>query len=240
MAKCRKCGKKGLLLKLDASGLCAECAALAQQKTNQMRREQEAHTAKLKAELEHQNRLLDDVLKAREEYSEDGDITKAIDALEEAIIKAEPPLLMASGHTIFLIDLYKKSGQNDKAWGLLNSCIMDAAKYEGRERLALDKVRTEMAKILKSEKKYSAAVEMYLLAYLHDAAAATTTQQADNFEKRFRKNIKPCVSKLKWDEDVVSDLIEIVQNTVVKSTNSIMLEGHVLEQYRDYLEKNNL
>lgn len=237
MAKCKKCGKKGLLLKLDANGLCAECATAVNQQINQMFAEQDAQIAKLDKELAHQDKLLQNVLKAKEAYKADGDIQKAIESFEGAIVKANPPLLNAQSHTTFLIDLYKKSGQNDKAWGLLNDCIMDSAKYDGRTRLPMQKVRMEMAKILKGEKRYSDAVEMYLLAFYHDALSANA-DSAEYFEERFRKNIKPCVSKLKWDDETVSNLIAIVREA--RKGNSLAeAERIATEQYRTLLKTMN-
>ena len=238
MAKCKRCGKKGLLLKVDESGLCAECAALMNQELDRILIEQEEQIARLDEELAYQDKLLDIVLKARDEYSKGGDIEKAIESLEEAIVKAKPPLLRASGHTVFLIDLYKKTGQNDKAWGLLNSCLMDASLY-GAERLAPSKIRLEMAKILKSEKKYSAAIEMYMLVFLHDGAAFHESY-AEAHEEKFRKNIKPCLSKLKWDEGVASDLITLVKDSLAIGKSPAASEAIMIEQYRTYLNNNNL
>ena len=239
MAKCKKCGKKGLLLKLDANGLCADCAAAASRQIHQMLAEQDAQIAKLDEDLAHQDKLLQSVLKAKEAYSADGDIQKAIESFEGAIVKAEPPLLNAQAHTTFLIDLYKKSGQNDKAWRLLNDCIMDSEKYDGKTRLPLYKVRSEMAKMSKSEKRYTDAVEMYLLAFYHDALSANA-DSAEYFEERFRKNIKPCLTKLKWDESVVSDIVSIAKSTMAKEKNPFNGEVKIVEQYKAYLDENNL
>lgn len=239
MAKCKRCGKKGLLLKVDANGLCAECAAQVSQRLDNVIAELEAIGAKQDEWLNHQDALLKDVLKAREEYKEDEDVDKAIAALEAAIIEEEPPLLNAQAHTRFLIDLYKKSGQNDKAWGLLNSCILDSAKYDGHERLDMWQIRFEMAKMLKDEKKYSDAVGMYMLKYIHNISSGTEASAAYD-EERFRKDIKPCISKLKWNDDIVSDLVAIVQNNIKRGENPTAAEKIVAEQFRAYLEKNNL
>lgn len=237
MAKCNRCGKKGFLLKLDKNGLCPECAAAVRQIVHKELAKQDKKIAQRDKELSRQDALLKKVLKAQEQYSEDGDIEKAITAFEAAIIKEKPPLLNAQGHTRFLVDLYKKSGQNDKAWGLLNSCLLDSAMYGGRTRMPIWNVRLEMAKILKSEKKYSDAIEMYMLKFLHDADSAYET---DAHEERFRKNIKPCISKLKWDDETVNDLCAIVKNNISNGNDSIAAEPNVTQQYRTYLNEHHL
>ena len=237
MAKCKRCGKKGLLLKVDDNGLCAECAAIVSQQLDSVITDFEAIAAKQDEWLNHQDALLKDVLKAREEYKEDGDIEKAIAALEAAIIEAEPPLF--SSHTSFLVDLYKKSGQNDKAWSLLNSCILDFARCDRHERMAMWQIRFEMAKLLKEEKKYSDAIGMYMLKYVYDIARGTEAS-ATYDEERFLKNIKPCVSKLKWNDDIVSDLVAIVHGNIKRGENPAEAEKNVAEQYRHYLEEHHL
>ena len=230
MAQCQRCGKKGLFLKLDKDGFCSEC----HEEIKQFLIKQEQHIAKLDDELSHQDELLELVLKARDEYSQDGDVQKIIEVMEKALVTEKPPLLNAQGHTVFLIDLYKKSGQNDKAWALLNSCLLDPSMYEGRTRLPQEKIRLEMAKILKSEGKYSDAIEMYMLLHLQKA-----TWTGFN-EERFRKDIKPCISKLKWDENVVSDIVALLEETISAGKNPSAAEKDLLKQYRTYLKSSNL
>ena len=222
MAQCQKCGKRGLFLKLDKDGFCSEC----HEEIQQFLVRQERQIAEMDAWLDHQDELLQRVQKAREEYSQDEDADKIIEVMESALINEKPPLLNAQGHTLFLIELYKKTGQNDKAWGLLNSCLLDNGMYDGKTRLPKEKIRSEMARLLKSEKKYAEAIEMYMLQHLE---RATWT---DFNEERFRKDIKPCISKLKWDESAVDAILTILNEAISSGKSLNEAEKDVNEQYR--------
>ena len=235
MAQCKSCGKKGFLLKLDRNGLCGKCAEREFQKTvKQEMMDNDSSYAKLSKELEHQDKLLKTVLKAREDYAQDGDIQKAIEVLEQAIVKEKPPLLNAEGHTVFLINLYKKAGLNDRAWGLLNDCILDPGRYGERRRLSQEKIHLEMAKILKSEKRYSYAIEMYMASHLYRA------QWTEFDEERFQKDIRVCISKLKWDESIEQDIVTILKNCISSGEKSYIARIKLSDQYRAYLDEKKL
>ena len=234
MPKCKKCGKKGLFLKLNEDGLCEECAE---------RAFQVACGLMERAEAEYQEELLYDACMAVEEYEKDGDIAKAIAALEEVIIEPGPAILnyeplLDQKYTRFLFDLYKKSGQNDKAWELLNECVPDAVCYGGRTRMPIRDVRLEMAKMLESEKKYSDAIEMYMRSYFYDASVIAPIFP-DDVEEPFREIIQPCLSELKWNDDIVSDLVEIILRNI-KEEIPVRGEMIVAGEYDKYLEEHHL
>lgn len=145
MAKCNKCGKSGLFLAVNGDGICSKCAA--QEKRSKAIKEElyriDPSFRKMSDDLKEQDRLLKIALDARERYREDGDCEKAIAAYEKVMLQSDPPL-KSHAHTMFLVDLYIKSGRNDKAWGFLNSLT-------GTDRLPIEKIRGYQAKILKKK-----------------------------------------------------------------------------------------
>lgn len=202
MAKCKKCGKTGLFLTVNKEGLCSSCAA---QQSRSKAIERELYRTnpsfrKMTDDLNEQDRLLKIALAAREKYNADGDCEKAIAAYEKVML-SNPPL-KSHAHTMFLVDLYVKSGQNDKAWGFLNSLI-------GTDRLPIEKIRGYQARILKKENKHIEAIEMIMLEYLAKSEWNRT------FDKEaFLKAIKPSLNKLKWDASVAEELSNIIQQQV--------------------------
>lgn len=77
MAKCNKCGKKGLFLKVDSAGICKDCASTAQLEKNQsiiigefeaIKANLEKQVADIRAELAEEEKLYNELLtKARME-----------------------------------------------------------------------------------------------------------------------------------------------------------------------------
>lgn len=240
MAKCKRCGKEGHLMELDANGLCAECAPIVRQEIKQLLAEQEERIAKIEAESAHQKKLLDIVLKAEDNYYKDGDVDKAIEALEMAIVESNPPLLGAIPQKVLLLRLYNKSAQNDKALRLLNIFLSN----DDPEGPSHDRTRLEIARIMESEGRYVAAIEMHMIRYLYSRANLLDSIVVIKGELEgdyFRENIESCVSKLKWNDDIVSDLVTIVKACITSGDDDPKLaEKKMIEQYRKYLEENKL
>ena len=222
MAKCNKCGKSGLFLTVNRDGICSKCVA--QEKRSKAIKEELYRTdpsfRKMTDELKEQDRLLKIALDARERYREDGDCEKAIAAYEKVMLQSDPPL-KSHAHTMFLVDLYIKSGQNDKAWGFLNSLT-------GTDRLPIEKIRGYQAKILKKENKHKEAIEMIMLEYLAKSEWNRTFDR-----ESFVKAIKPSLNKLKLDTTFAEELSDIVQQQVAAGKFS---ENLVITKYRDLIK----
>lgn len=147
---------------------------------------------KLTDDLLEQDQLLKIVNDAREQYSIDGDCEKAIVAYEKVMLHPTVPL-KSNTHTSFLVELYMKAGQNDKAWGFLNSLI-------GTDRLPIEKIRSYQAKILKKENRHKEAIEMIMLEYLAKAECNRTFNR-----EAFIKAIKPSTNKSELDDSFAQD-----------------------------------
>ena len=80
MSKCSVCGKRGLFLKIDKDGRCSTCASKANRTltAEELVERINPEFKKSKSDLEHQEKLLSSVWKAREQYKVDNDINKLI------------------------------------------------------------------------------------------------------------------------------------------------------------------
>lgn len=219
MARCKKCGKSGLFLSVNKDGLCKNCSF--QEKRNEAVKEElyrkDPSFRKVTDDLAEQDRLLKILLEAREQYSADGDCEKAIAAYEKVMLHPAVPI-NSNSHTSFLVDLYIKAGQNDRAWGFLNSLI-------GTGRLPLEKIRGYQAKILSKENKHKDALEMLILEYLAKAERSRTFNN-----EAFLKAIKPSIKKLKLDDAFANELSNLIQHHV-KARN--FDERSLITQYRN-------
>ena len=204
MSKCSVCGKRGLFLKIDKDGRCSTCAS----KANRTLTAEESverinpEFKKIKSDLEHQEKLLSSVLKAREQYKVDNDINKLIASYEYAMIEAKPPLKNAQSHTMYLAELYIKNNQNDKAWSYLNSILLSHMDLT-------HKIRFLQCKILKKEKKYVDAMIMLMMGHLFKS------QISSGFNKEtFIKEATPIANKLGLSSSNVEYLAYLIENQV--------------------------
>ena len=153
----------------------------------------------LKDSLDRQDALLKFVFNAEDRYNKDGDLNAVIEDLEYAFIESKSP---CKAHCLDLVNYYCKAGQNDKAWGYLNLLYME-------RRIDPMFIRFEQAKILKKEKRWADAVEMYMLGYL---AKCDRT----NFKKElFIKDIKSSANKLGWDDSIMNSLAQILEKQII-------------------------
>lgn len=224
MATCKQCGKKGFLLTVNENGLCKKCEL----KKLVIQNTSPKSESEWQAEVKHTDDLIELVNKARSKYKEDGNLEDALKAYEYALIDSEPPLLNAQSHSLFLIQLYKKAGLRDKAWGFLNSTGMDVMKY-GRERLPREKVYEEQAKIVKEEKRFGYAIEFLLMSYF---------ERGMYTEDKFDKEVLPLIKKLGWPDSTKGDLMSILDSELTKG--DINGAGEIRKTYRDYVSSHNL
>lgn len=176
---------------------------------------------KTKSDLEHQEKLLASVWEAREQYKTDSDIDKLISVYEYALITSKPPL-KSDTHTMYLADLYIKSGQNDKAWGYLNSILFSHSELTG-------KIRYAQCKVLKKEKKYVDAMQMLMLSYLFNSKWNNTFR-----DTAFVKDATPIANKLKWDSEKIDILAQIISNQVKRKNYD---EGALIKSFQKALSQ---
>ena len=175
----------------------------------------------LKDQLDHQEWLHSYIQKADSQYDKDQNLVDLISKYEHAFIKSEPPLKVS--WNLRLADYYILAGMRDKAWGYLIFLLLH--DYAPRNR-----IRLYQAKVLKKEKKYLDAVEMYMLGHLAKSEWNNTYN-----ENLFLKDIKSCANKLKWDSDMMCCLSDLIQqqvgrrnyaeDTLIRSYRKIIKEG---------------
>lgn len=204
MAKCSICGKSGIFLKIDMHGRCPICAKRADRASRAERilEQVDPEYAKIKLNIEYQNKLHSYISKAREQFKVDNDIDKLIEVYEYAIIKANPPLKNAQSHIMYLAELYIKNNQNDKAWGYLNSILLS-------HRNLTHKIRFLQCKILKKEKRYVDAMFMLMMGYLFKAKINSTFSR-----ETFIKDVTPIANKLSLNSNNVQYLAYLIDNQV--------------------------
>lgn len=201
MAQCKKCGKKGFLLRLDKNGLCDSCVESVRQQAQEKAREAEV----LKRKRQEADRMADKQVQrlndAREKYEKTEEYDKLI-AVYEDVFSAPTPWNAAS-HKLRLVGYYQKCGQWDKAWGLLNSILLDYPDEVCR-------VRRSQYRQLKDEKKYNDALKMYLLYKFNDCKSITCWPDVKEREyNTFLKEAKSLAKKAKLDVDAVPELADI-------------------------------
>lgn len=221
MARCRKCGKKGLFLSVDSQGLCASCAAAAQKEKEEARvflAKVEQDNKARQAKFDEQNKVLAIYNAANEQYKKDKDINALIAAYEKAFV--DSGIKWTHGGTIKLANLYIKTDQHDKAWGYLNSLSL----YDPLNLDFLSEIRLTQAKLLKKEKRYIPAIEMTMLGYLDEI------NQYRPFKKdKFENDIKTMAQKMNWDDEKIQKIEEII----VSSATSINRESTASKQFRE-------
>lgn len=172
-----------------------------------------------KDHLDYQNSLLNKVNQAQERYKQDGNIDAVIKELEYAFITANPPC--NSSQNLDLANYYIKAGQNNKAWGYLNM-------LESKLLAPTEKIRLLQARILKKEKKWADAIEMYMLGYLAKSKWNNTFQK-----EMFQKDIQSSANKLGWDNTKIEQLSLMIEKQV-KQKN---YDGSALvKEFRKYYQ----
>lgn len=232
MAKCKSCGKSGLFIKLDNMGRCKKCSqavidslsngGMYTKTADQLRKLTDPTYQSKRLDLKQQDALLNSLWKARDEYKREGDINKLIAVYEYAMIDAKPVLQNAQSHVFYLVDLYIKTNQNDKAWGYLESISFEYIHET-------HKIRMYQFKILKKEKRYTDALIFLMEAYLLKSQFTNTFN-----EEGFIKDATSTINKLKWDINKVDYLTKLIKDQV----DSHNFDQQLLRsKYRSFLEE---
>lgn len=198
MAKCSKCGKHGLFLKLNVMGLCKDCVAKAKEEFDSMIAKSQAESQAMNDECNRQIRIL---LQARDDYKSGGRIEDAIAAYERVLVDEEAKYPGLT-HRFFLADLYIKAKMYDKAWGYLNSMLIS-------ERDSTYKVRMLQVRVLKNENKYLQAMEMLLRGYYFKEK-----NQGELNKDSFIKESKTIANKLCWSQTEIEQLFGMLSDHV--------------------------
>lgn len=151
---------------------------------------------KMTDDLKKQDAMLKRVNKANERYKKDGNLDAIIKTYEAAFFKTETPCV--SSQNFKLVDFYLKAGRDDDAWGYLNFLYSTGAANKSRIRLA-------QAKMLKKEKKYKDAIEMYALGYF------LRSKDIPFSRKTFLRDISSPANRLglsEEDKERIADLVE--------------------------------
>lgn len=200
MAKCKKCGKMGLFLKLNKEGLCNECASnvvkIASRITN------------IDKELKMQDKQFAKLTAAEEKYEENGDINNIISVYEEVFIK-EKSTLVTQSRWFKLADLYVKNGQNDKAWAWLNQLAILHPDYTA-------KIEEKRYKILKKENKHLEDAMIHLMASIgySEGNAGPLAYYNAYGRNKFLKEVPSLIKKLKWEESDIEKLEKILSDSI--------------------------
>lgn len=180
----------------------------------------QAEAAELKMQMEAESFLYSKALETYELYKTDKDIIKAIASMEYVLIQA--PIKIATPRYVhFLVDLYMKNNQNDKAWGYLNSLI-------GREDVIhTSLVYKEMAWFLKKEKRHEYSIEMIMCAYLWDAQMGYIPFNRGALVQ----DIGVSVRALKWTSDIQSEIANFVQYQIDTKRYD---QSEMIRMYRNF------
>ena len=172
----------------------------------------------LKDNLDYQDKLLSMVNNANAQFEKDGNLDALIKIYEYAFIESKPPC--KTSQNLKLVDFYMKAGFNDKAWGYLNLLLTS-------REAPLEKIRFAQGRILKKEKKYFDAIEMYMLGHLAKSEWNNTFHS-----DLFFKDVKSMINKVGWDDDDLSHLADIVSAHIKKRRYN---ESELIKKYREYI-----
>lgn len=222
MAKCKKCGKGGLFFKVNAKGLCSDCA-----KKNELLSSPSIYSLQqeLKKQDEIFNRDLARLTKAEDQYEKDNDIEKLISVYEEAFVEGKSSVNSQS-RWFKLVDLYIKAGQNDKAWAWLNQLSIQHPDY-------MDKIEDKRHKILKKEGRLIDALLSLMASIGYSSGNAGPAAYYQEYgRKKFLKNAQPLINKLKWTESDLDCLEEMLSSSIGK----MQFDYHSLRnKYKEFL-----
>lgn len=170
-----------------------------------------------KDSLDYQNKLLDRVNSAQQRYKQDGNLEAVIKELEYAFVEADPPC--KTSQVMDLAKYYVKAEQNDKAWRYLNRLII-------KRQADIESIRFAQAGILKKEKKWAEAVEMYMLGYLEESKRLGTFRK-----EKFVKDIKSSSNKLEWDDQTINQVSQIFEKQTKKKNYD---EQQLRQEFRKF------
>lgn len=228
MAKCKQCGKHGIFLRVNKDGFCDTCA-------KNTYKQNSAHVnrlAKSTHKMLEEDRLASEQIKrlndAREKYEEPGQYDKLIAVYEDVF--SSPVHFNAASHKLALVQFYQKSGQNDKAWSLLNIIAMEYPDD-------LCRVRRIQYHQLKGEKNYSEALKMYFLYRFNDCKSITCWPDVKEREQAsFQKEVHALVKKAGLDVQSIPELISIFVSLIENPRAS---EAAAVSKFKSWYRKAN-
>ena len=205
MAHCIQCGKKGLFLRINAYGLCEACNNAFKKKELEKAKKQEIQWEEAKRKRQEEDRVADKQINklndARNKYLSVGEYDKLIAVYEEVF--SVPTTWNSASHKLSLVEYYQKNGQNDKAWALLNSIVLDYPDEAYR-------VRRAQYRQLKSEKNYLEALKMFYLYKFNDCKSITCWPDVKERERAsFLKEAQILAKKAILDIDSISELANV-------------------------------
>lgn len=163
-------------------------------------------------------RILD---QAASKYENDGDIDSLLSVYQKIFFDSGIEL-HSQTKAFYPVEICIKNGWNDKAWAYLNRLL-------SLSDIPVSKIRFYQGKILKKEKKYLDAVEMYMLGHLAKSEWNNTYN-----ENLFLKDIKSCANKLKWDSDMMCCLSDLIQQQVCRRNYA---EDTLIRSYRKIIKE---
>lgn len=216
MAQCKQCGNKGLFLRVNAHGFCEKCNNSLKQKELEKAKEQERRWEEAKRKIQEDDRVADKQIKqlndACNKYLSSGEYDKLIAVYEEVF--SVPTTWNSASHKLSLVEYYQKSGQNDKAWALLNSIVLDYPDEAYR-------VRRYQYLQLKNEKKYLEALKIFFLYKFNDCKSITCWSEVKEREcTSFLKEAQMLAKKAMLDTDAIFELVNIFISLVESSRST--------------------
>ncbi len=210
MAQCKLCGNKGLFLRVNAHGLCETCSNDLKKKEIEKAKEQERQREEAKIKRQEEDRVADKQINqlndARNKYLSVGEYDKLIAVYEEVF--SVPTTWNSASHKLSLVEFYQKNGQNDKAWSLLNSILLEYPDEVYR-------VRRSQYRQLKNEKNYLEALKIFFLYKFNDCKAITCWPDVKERERAsFLKEAQMLAKKAMLDIDATSELANILISLV--------------------------
>ncbi len=202
MARCNKCGKHGLFLRVNTNGLCVDCAK------KQTPVKITPTVDSLRQELAQQDKHIELLLKAEKAFETDNDVNKLIAVYEDVFIK-QKSTLNSQSRWFKLVDLYLKVGQNNKAWGWLNELAITHPEHT-------NKIEEKRYKILKKEGKHLMDAMFHLMSSIgHSQGNAGYVAYYQEFGRnKFLKEAPSLIKKLKWDDTDLATLEAMLASTI--------------------------
>lgn len=154
-------------------------------------------------------------------YEQNGDIDSLLSVYQKIFFDSGIEL-HSQTKAFYPVEICIKNGWNDKAWAYLNRLL-------SLSDIPVSKIRFYQGKILKKEKKYLDAIEMYMFGYLAKSQWNNTFQP-----DMFKKEIQSSAKRLSWTSNQVDYLSDLIQSQVNKKDYS---ELHLRKLYEAAIDK---
>ena len=169
---------------------------------------------RMKDKIDYNNELLEKLNYYVALYKSQNNIEALISAYEDAFVVADPPC--KSSQVFDLVSLYINQGMNDKAWGLLNSLVI---QYPDK----LSRIRKEQFRILKKEEKYVEALRFLSLSHFDNYGNKNSPNK-----QAFFKEASPILKKLSVDSFLAEELWVIIEKGLKsKKSSEAIVEAQI-------------